>query len=59
MSNDPNKNQDTASTIVGVAMLGLIAVGILGLVSTFLHRDGTGLLASALAFGMIGWWAQK
>ena len=58
---DPNQNpkSDSGETIIGIVTIGLITVGIAGLISTFMHRDGTGLIASSLSFGMLGWWAMK
>ncbi|MES2468028.1 MAG: hypothetical protein V4675_12050 [Verrucomicrobiota bacterium] len=50
---------DAAYLVIGLAATGLLAAGVTGLVSTFLHRDATGLIASALSFGTPGWLAGR
>ena len=59
MNSHKTPRPDAAYLVIGLAATGLLAAGVAGLVSTFLHRDAAGLIASALSFGTLGWLAGR
>ncbi len=59
MANEP-KNEPRKGTVVpGFASLGLNVVGIAGIYLALRYHDPVGLIAAALAFGIIIWVAFK
>ena len=49
--NQPSEKKESA--LPGFALLCLIVVGLCGILHAFVTRDGSGLIASAIAFGVV------
>ena len=51
--NDEKSNNKRLSSVPGLAVLGLMITVLAGLGHAFISGDGIGLLASAIAFGIV------
>ena len=47
------KNDKNLSVLPGLAAIGLLATGVVGIFHAFQTGSGTGLIASAIAFGAL------
>ncbi len=55
----PSEKPDNRYLIPGLAIMGLLATGLAGLVFAFVFGDGLGLLAACLAFTGLGWMSKN